>query len=71
MPNLPYPICVVVTDSSVYAVGAAMYQVIGNKIKYLGFIARGLSPSGQRWGGFIHELAAVVYAFKIFYRWLY
>ena len=70
VPNLHYPICVV-TDSSAYAIGAAMYQVIGNKIKYLGFIARSLSPSEQRWGSSKRELAAVVYAFKKFHQWLY
>lgn len=70
VPNLHYPICVV-TDSSAYAIGAAMYQVINNKIKYLGFIARSLGPSEQRWGSSKRELAAVVYAFKKFHQWLY
>jgi hypothetical protein len=70
VPNLQYPICVV-TDSSAYAIGAAMYQVINNKIKYLGFIARSLGPSEQRWGSSKRELAAVVYAFKKFHQWLY
>jgi hypothetical protein len=50
VPNLHYPICVVVTDGSAYVIISAMYQVIGNKIKYLGFIARILSPSEQKWG---------------------
>ncbi|KAK4513690.1 bck1-like resistance to osmotic shock [Mucor velutinosus] len=70
VPNLNYPICVV-TDSSAYAIGAAMYQVINNKVKYLGFIARSLGPSEQRWGSSKRELAAVVYAFKKFHQWLY
>ena len=46
--NIDYSIWVV-TDSSAYAIGDAMYQAIGNKIKHLVFIARNLSPSKQRW----------------------
>jgi hypothetical protein len=43
-----------------------MYQAVGNKIKYLDFIARSLSPSEQRWKSSKPELAAVFYAFKFF-----
>ena len=49
----------------------AMYQIIGNKIKYFGFIAYSLSLSEQRRGSSKRELAAVAYAFKKFLHWLY
>jgi hypothetical protein len=48
-----------------------MYQIIGNKIKYLGFIACSLSLSEQRQGSSKRELVAVTYAFKKFLYWLY
>ena len=43
-----------------------MHQAVGNKIKYLGFIARNLSPSEQGWESSKPELTVVVYAFKFF-----
>ena len=46
-----------------------MYQAIGNKIEYLGFIARSLSPSERRWGSSNgNYLAAIVNAFKKFHQ---
>lgn len=56
----------VVTDSSAYGIGAALYQVINEKIKYIGFIARTLSPSEKKWGSTRRELTGVAFAFS---RW--
>jgi hypothetical protein len=55
------------TDSSVFGIGAALYQVIHNKIYYIGFVARRLAPSETRWGLSKRKLAAVAYAFKRFH----
>jgi len=69
-PNLKYDMCLV-TDSSAFGIGAALYQVINNRVYYLGFIARRLAPSETRWGSSKRELAAVAYAFQRFHQWLY
>ncbi|KAG2189718.1 hypothetical protein INT46_002651, partial [Mucor plumbeus] len=69
-PNLKYDMCLA-TDSSAFGIGAALYQVIHNKIYYIGFVARRLAPSETRWGSSKRELAAVAYAFQRFHQWLY
>ncbi|CEP06962.1 hypothetical protein, partial, partial [Parasitella parasitica] len=69
-PNLKYDMCLA-TDSSAFGIGAALYQVIHNKVYYIGFVARRLAPSETRWGSSKRELAAVAYAFQRFHQWLY
>lgn len=69
-PNLKYNMCLA-TDSSAFGIGAALYQVIHNKVYYIGFVARRLAPSETRWGSSKRELAAVAYAFQRFHQWLY
>ncbi|KAG2191020.1 hypothetical protein INT47_002680, partial [Mucor saturninus] len=69
VPDPDYPFCVV-TDSSAYGYGAALYQVINKEVKYIGFIARTISDVERRWGSFRRELAAVVFVFTKFKQWL-
>jgi hypothetical protein len=61
----------VVTDSSSFGYGAALYQVNDKReIKYIGFIARTISDAERRWGSYRRELGAVVFAFTRFRQWL-
>lgn len=69
VPNTKYPYCVV-TDSSAFGIAGVLYQVINNNIKYLGFMARSLSPSERNYGSSQRELLAVIYTFEKFKQWL-
>ena len=69
VPNLKYEFCVV-TDASAFGISACLYQVIKNKIYYMGFAARSLTPSERKWGSSKRELLAVVYAFTKYRKWL-
>lgn len=69
-PNLNHPFHLV-TDSSAVGIGCCLYQIIHNRIYYIGFLARSLTPCEQRWGIFKRELLAVVYAFTKYRQWLY
>jgi hypothetical protein len=70
VPNLKYPFHVV-TDASDYGIGGCLYQVIKDEIKYIGFVARTLTPTERRYGSTRRELLAVLYSFTKWRKWLY
>ena len=70
VPNLKYPFYLV-TDACDYGIGGCLYQVIHNEVKYIGFVARTLTPTERRYGSSRRELLAVVYSFTKWRSWLY
>ncbi|EIE88590.1 hypothetical protein RO3G_13301 [Rhizopus delemar RA 99-880] len=70
VPNLKYSFHLV-TDACDYGISGCLYQVINNEIKYIGFVARTLSPTERRYGSTRRELLAVVYSFTKWRKWLY
>ena len=61
----------VATDASVTGIGGIMYQIIDDKIRYIGMASRKLSVSEQNYSTTKRELLAVVYMFKKFHKWLF
>ena len=69
-PNMRFGIHVA-TDASVTGIGGIMYQIIDDKIRYIGMASRKLSVSEQNYSTTKRELLAVVYMFKKFHKWLF
>lgn len=61
----------VATDASVTGIGAMLYQIIDNEVKFVAFASRKLSISERNYSTTKRELLAVVYAFDKFHKWLY
>lgn len=60
-PNLPF---YVATDASNYGIGAALYQIINDQERFIGYMARSLSPSERNYNTTKRELLAIVFALK-------
>jgi putative transposase len=61
----------VATDASVTGIGAMLYQVIANEVKFVALASRKLTVSERNYSTTKRELLAVVYAFEKFHKWLY
>lgn len=61
----------VATDASNYGIGACLYQVIDNEVRYIGFMARALTKSERNYSVTKRELLAIVYALKKFHTYLW
>jgi transposase InsO family protein len=61
----------VATDASVSGIGAMLYQIIDNEVKFVALASRKLSVSERNYSTTKRELLAVVYAFAKFHKWLY
>ncbi|SAL96276.1 hypothetical protein, partial, partial [Absidia glauca] len=67
-PNLPF---YVATDASNYGIGAALYQIINDQERFIGYMARSLSPSERNYNTTKRELLAIVFALKKFHKYLW
>ncbi|SAL94830.1 hypothetical protein, partial, partial [Absidia glauca] len=67
-PNLPF---YVATDASNYGIGAALYQIINDQERFIGYMARSLSPSERNYSTNKRELLAIVFALKKFHKYLW
>jgi transposase InsO family protein len=61
----------VATDASVTGIGAMLYQVIADEVKFVALASRKLTVSERNYSTTKRELLAVVYAFEKFHKWLY
>ncbi len=58
----------VATDASQYGVGAALYQKVGDKHKYIKFASQALTPGQRNYPASKRELLAIIFALK---KWRY
>jgi hypothetical protein len=59
------------TDASLTAIGAVLYQIVDDEIRYVGLISRKLSVSERNYSTTKRELLAICYALVKFHRLLY
>ncbi|KAK4515594.1 uncharacterized protein ATC70_010545 [Mucor velutinosus] len=59
------------TDASLTALGAVLYQVVNDEIRYVGLVSRKLSVSERNYSTTKRELLGICYALVKFHRFLY
>jgi len=59
------------TDASLTALGAVLYQVVNDEIRYVGLVSRKLSVSERNYSTTKRELLGICYALIKFHRFLY
>jgi hypothetical protein len=69
-PDLNKPFYVA-TDASNYGIGAALYQLINGKERFIGYMARSLSKSERNYSTNKRELLAIIFALKKFHKYLW
>ena len=69
-PDLSQPFFVA-TDASNYGIGAALFQRIDGKERYISFVAHALSPSERNYSATKRELLAVMFALRKFHQYLW
>ncbi|SAL96045.1 hypothetical protein, partial, partial [Absidia glauca] len=67
-PNSPF---YVATDASNFGIGAALYQIINQEERFIGYMARSLSPAERNYNTNKRELLAIVFALKKFHKYLW
>ncbi|SAM02959.1 hypothetical protein [Absidia glauca] len=61
----------VATDASNHGIGAVLYQLDGDQIQHIGFMARALTKSERNYSTTKRELLAIVFALKKFHAFLW